>query len=86
MNLVSTSVNRHLNAYENWNNVRQRADQKVSAFKTYLEELEGYMSMLSEEHKINFFLVKFKPELKDKILSIDNVPNNREEIFAKAFM
>ena len=41
---------------------------------------------MSEELRANFFLVKLRPELKNKILSIDNVPKQREEILAMVIM
>ena len=59
---------------------------KVSAFKAYLEELEGHLPPFSEEHRANFFLAKLMPKLKNKILSTSNVPKLREEILAIAIM
>ena len=85
LDLVADPVNRRLAAYEKWEAARQR-DMKVSAFKAYLEELEGYLPPFSEEYRANFFLAKLMPELKNKILSTGNVPKLREEILAMAII
>ena len=41
---------------------------------------------MSKKLRANFFLVKLRSELKNKILSIDNMPKQREEILAMAIM
>ena len=53
---------------------------KISVFKIHLEKFESYLLSFEKEHKTNFFLVKFRLEFKNKILSIDNVFKLREEI------
>lgn len=84
--LISNLMNRHLAVYENWKIVRQKPDQKISAFKAYLEELKNHIPILNPTHQTNFFLIKLKSDLKDKILSIDNVSNNKEKILVKVLM
>ena len=64
---------------------RQR-DIKVSTFKAHLEKLEGHLSSFEEKHKTNFFFVKLRLKLKNKILSIDNVFKLREEILIMIIM
>ena len=59
---------------------------KISIFKTHLEKFEGYLSSFEEEHKANFFLIKLRSELKNKILSINNVFKLREEILIMIIM
>ena len=86
LNTMSDPANRRLLAYERWEQSRQRADQKVTVFKAYLEELESHLPPFSEEHKANIFLAKLKGDLKNKILSTGNVPKQREEILALAMM
>lgn len=86
LNLVSDPVNRRLTAYEQWEAAKQRPEQKVAAFKSYLEELETHLPPFSAEHRANLFLAKLSAELKNKILSTGNVSNQREEILAQAMM
>ena len=86
LDLIANPVNRRLLAYEKWEAAKQRQNQKVSVFKAYLEELEAHLPPFAEEHRANIFLAKLRPELKNKILSTDNVPKQREEILAMAIM
>ena len=44
------------------------------------------MHPFAEEQRANLFLAKLRPELKNKILSTNNVPKQREEILAMAIM
>ena len=59
---------------------------KVSTFKTHLEKLENYLSSFEKKHKANFFFIKFKSKLKNKILNIDNVFKLRKEILIMIIM
>ena len=53
---------------------------KVSIFKAHFEEFENYLSSFEKKHKANFFFVKFRLKLKNKILNINNVFKLREKI------
>ena len=53
---------------------------RVSIFKIHLEKLENYLLSFEEEHKANFFFIKFKLKLKNKILSIDNIFKLKKKI------
>ena len=53
---------------------------KISIFKTHLEKLENYLSPFEKKHKTNFFFIKFRLKLKNKILNINNVFKLREKI------
>ena len=86
LDLVADPASRRLLAYEKWDSAKQRTDQKVSAFKAYLEEAESHLPPFSEEHRAQFFLTKLRPELKNKILSTGQVAQSREELFAQAIM
>ena len=86
LNLIANSANRRLQAYERWEKARQRNDQKMIVFKTYLKNLKSYLSDFSEVHRVNIFLAKLKPELKNKLLSTDNVSENRKAILAQTIM
>ena len=44
------------------------------------------MLELSKVHRVNFFLIKFKDDLKQQILDIDNVSKTRKKILAAAIM
>ena len=48
-----------------------------------MKKLKNYIFIFNEKYKINFFLIKFKSKLKNKILSINNVLNIRKKIFVK---
>ncbi len=49
-------------------------------FKKYLNKLKIYLSLLLEKHRIYMFLIKFKSNLKVKILDIDSVLNTRDKL------
>ena len=53
---------------------------KVSIFKTHFEKFENYLLSFEKEYKTNFFFIKFKSELKNKILNINNIFKLREKI------
>ena len=53
---------------------------KVSIFKTHLENFENYLLSFEKKYKINFFFIKFRLKLKNKILNINNVFKVREKI------
>ena len=71
LNLITNSINRRLIVYEKWKTTRQR-DMKVSIFKTHFEKFKDYLLSFEKKHKANFFLVKLKSKLKNKILNINN--------------
>ena len=53
---------------------------KISTFKTHFEKLKNYLSLFEKKYKANFFFVKLKSKLKNKILNINNVFKLREKI------
>ncbi len=86
MNLVANPANCRLLAYERWKNARQKSNQKIIAFKEYLNKLKTYLSSLLEKHRIYMFLIKFKSNLKVKILDINNVSNTCDELLTMIIM
>ncbi len=86
LNLIANLANRRLLVYERWKNARQKLDQKVIAFKRYLNELKTHLLSLLEKHRIYMFLAKLKSNLKVKILGINNVLNIRDELLAIIIM
>ena len=52
----------------------------MTVFKIYLKELEDHLSKFSKHHRVNIFLIKLTFRLKDKLLNINNISNNREKI------
>ena len=55
MNLIADPVNRRLTAYERWEDAKQNSNQKVSAFKAYLEDLESHLPDFSENQRAFHF-------------------------------
>ena len=53
---------------------------KISIFKTHLEKFESYLSSFEKKHKTNFFFIKLKLKLKNKILNINNILKLRKKI------
>ena len=53
---------------------------KVSIFKTHFEKLESHLSSFEKKYKTNFFFIKFRSKLKNKILNINNIFKLREKI------
>jgi hypothetical protein len=86
LNLVVNSINRRLLVYERWENARQKSNQKIIVFKKYLNKLKTHLLLLLKKHRIYIFLIKLKPNLKVKILDIDNVLDTRDELLAIIIM
>ena len=86
LDLVADPVNRRLIAYEKFDAAHQKTDQKVSVFKAYLEEIERELPPFDEYHRAMLFLAKLTPVLKNKLLTMGDVPNTREAILSKAIM
>ena len=86
LNLIVDSVNRRLNVYERWKNVKQNSNQKISIFKIYLKNLKSHLLEFEKIHKAFIFFVKLRFELKQKILNIDNVSNIRKNILGVVIM
>ena len=53
---------------------------KISIFKTHFEKFENYLLLFEKKYKANFFFIKFKLKLKNKILNINNIFKLREKI------
>ena len=53
---------------------------KVLIFKIHLEKFKNHLSSFEKKHKANFFFVKFKSKLKNKILNINNIFKLRKKI------
>ena len=58
----------------------------MSSFKSELEEYEAHLSSFDTIHSINFLFCKLLSSMKEKLLSIEEVPTTREDLFAKAVM
>ena len=86
LDLVADPLNRRLLAYERLDEARQKPDQKVTLFKSYLEELESHVEPVPEEHRANSFLAKLRPDLKALVIGTGRVPKTREEILALAIL
>ena len=73
-------------AYEKFNAIHQKIDQKVSVFKIYLKEIKKKLSLFDKYHKVMLFLIKLTLVLKNKLFMIKNVLNIREVILFKTIM
>ena len=51
-----------------------------------MNELKTHLLSLLKKHRIYIFLIKFKSNLKEKILDIDNVLNIRDELLTIIIM
>ena len=56
---------------------------KILIFKIHFKKLENYLSLFRKKYNTNFFFVKFKLELKNKILNINNIFKLRKKILIK---
>ena len=82
LNLIVDSINRWLNAYERWKNVKQNLNQKIIVFKIYLKNLKSYLFLFEEIHKTFFFSLNFVMNLNKKFL-ISKTFRILEKIFWK---
>ena len=72
-NLITDLINRRLLVYERWKEIKQKSNQKMLAFKTYLKKLKTQLSEFNQKYKIIIFLAKLKQNLKFKISNINSV-------------
>jgi len=55
-------------------------------FKKYLNKLKIYLLSFLKKHRIYIFIIKFKLNLKVKILDIDNVLDIRDKLLTITIM
>ena len=55
LNLIVDLVNRRLNVYERWKNIKQNSNQKITIFKVYLKDLKSHLFKFEKIHKTFFF-------------------------------
>ena len=78
-----TSV-RATTASQEYFSAKQRQNQKVQAFVAYLDELEGQLDEISEPIKTQRLLHGLLPDLRQRILGRETVPEGRNELIAIA--
>ena len=59
--------------------MKQR-NMKISIFKIHLEKFKSYLLSFKKKYKANFFFIKLKSKLKNKILNINNVFKLKKKI------
>ena len=86
LNLIIDSINRRLIAYEKFNAIHQKIDQKINVFKIYLKKIKRKLLFFDEYHKVMLFLIKLISILKNKFLTMKNVSNIKKIILFKIIM
>lgn len=81
---VQTPANRHLAVAEKFEACVQLPSQDVRGFSLYLQSLEDKLPEYSETHKKQHFLTKLRPELRRGIMSMEHVPETREDMIEAA--
>jgi hypothetical protein len=62
----------------------QLSNQDVQGFSLYLQSLEDKLPEYSESHKKQHFLTKLRPELRRGIMSMEHVPETRDDMIEAA--
>ena len=83
LNLIADSINCRFIAYEKFDAIHQKIDQKINVFKIYLKKIKKKLFFFDEYHKIMLFLIKLISILKNKLLIMKNVFNIKEIILFK---
>lgn len=81
---VQTPANRHLAVAEKFESCVQLPSQDVRGFSLYLQNLEDKLPEYSEAHKKQHFLTKLRPELRRGIMSMEHIPDTRDEMIEAA--
>ena len=69
---------------EKYKSCVQNPMQDIQGFALYLQSLEDKLPEYSEAHKKQHFLTKIRPELCRAVISLEHVPETRDEIIEVA--
>jgi hypothetical protein len=81
---ISDPANRNMDALTKHNDARQRDNQTVHSFVTYLDTQEDELGITDDFQKRNNFLAKLRPEIRRKIDDSMDIPRSREALIALA--
>ncbi len=84
LDLVEHPANRLVSNAEAYENARQQSNQTVHAFSTYLTNLEAQLPPYTEQQRVNHLLTKLRPELRQALLTYQDMPRSRIELEALA--
>ena len=81
---LADPANRLLNAFQKYDDARQKEGQSIQNFASYLEELEAILPPYSEEQRAGHLFMRMKPSLRKDILAKGDMPSTRREVLALA--
>jgi hypothetical protein len=84
LDLIQNPVNRQLNTAQKYADARQKPNQSVHAYVTYIESLEEELEPYSEDQRRLHLLTTLRPELRTTITSHQNIPSTRADLIALA--
>lgn len=81
---ISDPENRNLDALTKHDEARQRENQSVQSFVSYLDSLEDELGIDDERQRRNNIFAKIRPEIRQEISLRGDVPTDREKLIAQA--
>ena len=79
---ISDPENRNLDAITKHDEARQRENQSVQNFVSYLDSLEDELGIDDERQKRNSLFAKIRPDIRQEMSLRGDVPANREKLIA----
>lgn len=80
LDLVEDPANRLLSAAQLYADAHQMPHQTAQAFAAYLDTIEAQLPPYSEAHRITHLLTKLKPEIRQTLMTFQELPGTREGI------
>ena len=84
LDLIGDPVNRQLDYALQFSEARQKDNQTVREFDTYLTNLEAHLTPYNEEQQVTHLFTKLRPELRDSITNYQQVPTTKAELLVVA--
>lgn len=84
LDLIQNPVNRLLTQAQRYSDARQKPNQSVHSYVTYVENLEDELEPYSEDQRRLHLLTTLRPELRTAITSHQNIPESRAGLIALA--
>ena len=82
LDFVEDSMNCQLHHAQLHQNARQRPQQSIQAFASYLKNLEAHISPITKEHHYSILFTKLWPELKVVLTNFQTLPDIFESLVA----
>ena len=82
LDFVENSMNHQLHHVQLHQNVKQRSQQSIQTFTSYLKNLEAHISSMIKKHYYNILFTKLQSELKVAFINFQTLPDTFKSLIA----